>query len=284
MSSCGTKAKAVMVVLVGFFGLLCVGFGVSVTEKYRLQKERVHALERQLRAGRSEVLKVPDLMENLDKVAAAKKEVEDKFTTCASEKNTLAAKAAELQKDVDTFGAIKVAVGVQISGLQTTIQEQQNKLNAIEEARGKLAQQLAALEEEKKGLAAKSDLQTSDMKRHNDEIKNQLIYYTEAKKLADQELAEKQKAVSELQKAKEELEKELAKIKTQGTSSVPQGSSSSSSPSPHFPLMDTSAGNVTEELDKTFALLRERITSPEIALDEVGVLLSRMDKALKNLK
>lgn len=73
MSSCNTKAKAIMVVLVGLFGLLCVGFAVSVTEKYRLQKERVHGLERQLGAGRKEVLKVPELMENLDKAEAAKK-------------------------------------------------------------------------------------------------------------------------------------------------------------------------------------------------------------------
>ena len=280
MSSCGSKAKAVMVVLVGVFGLLCVGFGVSVTEKYRLQKERVHALERQLRAGRTEVLKVPDLMENLDKVEVAKKEVEGKFAACASEKDALVAKAAELQKEVDTFGAIKVAVGVQISGLQTTIQEQQNKLNALEVARGKLTQQLAAIEVEKKGLTEKADMQTSDMKRRNDEIKNQLVYFTEAKKLADQELAEKQKALSDLQKAKEELEKELAKIKTQEPTSAPQSSLST----PRFPLMDASAGNVTDELDKTFALLRERITSPEIALDEVSVLISRMDKALKSLR
>jgi chromosome segregation ATPase len=280
MSSCGSKAKAVMVVLVGVFGLLCVGFGVSVTEKYRLQKERVHALEKQLRAGRTEVLKIPDLMDNLDKVEVAKKEVEGKFTACASEKDALVAKAAELQKEVDTFGAIKVAVGVQISGLQTTIQEQQNKLNAIEESKGKLAQQLASLEEEKKGLAEKSDLQTSDMKRRNDEIKNQLVYFTEAKKLADQELAEKQKALSDLQKAKEDLEKELAKIKMQEPTSAPQSSLST----PHFPVMNASAGNVTDELDKTFALLRERITAPEIALDEVSVLLSRMDKALKSLR
>src|SRR5574340_181994 len=133
MSSCGTKAKAIMVVLVGLFGLLCVGFAVSVTEKYRIQKERVHALERQLGAGRKEVLKVPELMENLDKVELAKKETEDKFSACASEKEGLATKAAELQKEVDTFGAVKTAVGVQISGLQNTIQEQQNKLAAIEE-------------------------------------------------------------------------------------------------------------------------------------------------------
>ena len=66
------------------------------------------------------------MIENLDKVRAAKEEVEDKFTACAAEKAGLASKTAELQKEVDTFGAIKVAVGVN-SGLQTTIQEQQKK-------------------------------------------------------------------------------------------------------------------------------------------------------------
>ena len=37
-------------------------------------------------------------------------------------------------------------------------------------------------------------------------MKNQLIYYTEAKKIIDQELAEKQKALSDLQQAKAALE------------------------------------------------------------------------------
>ena len=280
MSSCNTKAKAIMVVLVGLFGLLCIGFGVSVTEKYRLQKERVHTLERQLGAGRKEVLKVPELMENLGKVEVAKKEVEDKLTACAAEKDGLSAKAVALQKEVDTFGAIKAAVGVQISGLQNTIQEQQNKLSELENARNKLVEQFNAIEAESKTTSEKFELQVADMKRGKEEIKNQLIYYTEAKKIADQELAEKQKAITDLQKAKEVLEKELAKIKQQGPSAAPETSSPSA---PHFPLMES--GNTTaEELDKTFALLRERVSSPAMSLSEVSILISRMEKALKNLK
>ncbi|TLD42283.1 MAG: hypothetical protein JETT_1398 [Candidatus Jettenia ecosi] len=284
MSSCGTKAKAIMVVLVGLFGLLCVGFAVSVTEKYRVQKERVHALERQLGAGRKEVLKVPELMENLDKVELAKKETEEKFTTCASEKEGLTTKVAELQKEVDTFGAIKAAVGVQLSGLQNTIQEQQNRLNTIEEERARLTQQIASLEEESKKGTEKSDLQVADMKRSQEDLKNQLMYSNEAKKLAEQELAEKRKNVEELQKAKEVLEQELAKIKEQGPSTTPQTSPSqtpSTTEQPHFPLMDSSAA---EDLDKAFALLRERVTSPTMSLSEVSILLSRMENALKNLK
>lgn len=280
MSSCNTKAKAIMVVLVGLFGLLCVGFGVSVTEKYRLQKERVHGLERQLSAGRREVLKVPELMGNLDKVEVAKKEVEDKLTACAAEKDGFAAKATELQKEVDTFGAIKVAVGVQISGLQNTIQEQQSKLNDLEGMRNKLAEQITAIETGNKGLSEKFELEIDDVKRSRDEVKNQLIYYTEAKKVADQELAEKQKAITELQKAKEALEAELAKIKQPDAPAAPETSSTSR---PQFPLTE-SGSKTAEEIDKTFALLCERVTAPVIALDEVSILLSRMEKALKNLK
>lgn len=277
MSSCNTKAKAIMVVLVGIFGLLCVGFAVSVTEKYKLQKERVHALERQLGAGRKEVLKVPELMENLDKVAAEKKEVEEKFATCASEKEGLTSKVAELQKEVDTFGAIKVAVGVQISGAQNTIMEQQNKLTGLEEIRNKLSEQIAALEAESKKIADQSAMQITEVKRGNEDVKNQLVYYIEAKKIADKELAEKQKAIADLQHAKEALEGELAKIKEKGPSAAPQGSSSSV---PQFPL-DTSTA---ADLDKSFALLRERITSPSISLSEVSILLSRMESTLKNMK
>lgn len=281
MASCNMKAKAVMVVLVGLFGLLCVGFAVSVTEKYKLQKERVHALERQLGAGRKEVLKVPELMENLDKTEVAKKEVEDKFSACSSEKDGLTTKAAELQKEVDTFGAVKVAVGVQIGGLQTIIQEQQGKITALEGERNKLAEQIAAVEGEGKKAAEGFEMQVADMKRSQSEIKNQLIYYTEAKKLADQELAEKQKAITDLQKAKETLEKELANIKGGGSAS-PDTSSITPGKSATEPAWDL--GPSSQELDKTFALLRERVTSPKINLAEVSMLISRMEKSLKNVK
>jgi len=286
MASCNMKAKAVMVVLVGLFGLLCVGFAVSVTEKYRLQKERVHALERQLGAGRKEVLKVPELMENLDKTEVAKKEVEDKFAACATEKDGLSAKAAELKKEVDTFGAIKVAVGVQIGGLQTTIQDQQGKITALEGERNKLAEQIAAVEGEGKKAAEGFELQVADMKRGQSEIKNQLIYYTEAKKLADQELAEKQKAITDLQKVKEALEKELANIKGGGSGSatMPETSAAPKGGSTTEPAKQKWELPATEELDKTFALLRERVTSPKMSLAEVSVLISRMEKTLKNLK
>ena len=285
MASCNMKAKAVMVVLVGLFGLLCVGFAVSVTEKYRLQKERVHALERQLGAGRKEVLKVPELMENLDKTEVAKKEVEDKFAACSSEKDGLTTKAAELQKEVDTFGAVKVAVGVQIGGLQTTIQEQQGKITALEGERNKLAEQIAAVEGEGKKASENFELQVADMKRSQNEIKNQLIYYTEAKKIADQELAEKQKTVTDLLKAKEALEKELANIKGGGsaspdTSSITPGKSATEPAS----QQNWDLGPSSQELDKTFALLRERVTSPKINLAEVSMLISRMEKSLKNVK
>ncbi|MEK7775951.1 MAG: hypothetical protein AAB331_01075, partial [Planctomycetota bacterium] len=266
-----------MVVLVGIFGLLCVGFAVSVTEKYKLQKERVHALERQLGAGRKEVLKVPELMENLDKVAAEKKEVEEKFAACASEKDGLTTKVAELQKEVDTFGAVKVAVGVQIGGAQNTIMEQQNKLNGLEEARNKLSEHIAALEAENKKIADQSAMQIVEVKRGNEDAKNQLVYYIEAKKIADKEIADKQKAIADLQHAKEALEGELAKIKEKCPSGAPQGSSSSM---PQFPLDSSMAA----DLDKSFALLRERITSPAISLSEVSILLSRMESTLKNMK
>lgn len=287
MASCNMKAKAVMVVLVGLFGLLCVGFAVSVTEKYKLQKERVHALERQLGAGRKEVLKVPELMENLDKTEVAKKEIEDKFAACSSEKEGLTTKAAELQKEVDTFGAVKVAVGVQIGGLQTTIQEQQGKITSLEGERNKLAEQIAAIEGEGKKAAEGFDLQVADMKRSQNEIKNQLIYYTEAKKIADQELAEKQKTVTDLLKAKEALEKELAKIKEEGSGSAsPDTSSITPGKSATEPASQQNwdLGPSSQELDKTFALLRERVTSPKINLAEVSMLISRMEKSLKNVK
>jgi hypothetical protein len=278
MSGCNTKTKAVMVVLVGLFGLLCVGFAVSVTEKYRLQKERVHGLERQLGAGKKEVLKVPELMESLDKTETAKKEVEEKFSACSAEKDGLAAKAAELQKEVDTFGAIKVAVGVQIGGLQNVTQDQQGKISAYEEEKNKLLAHVSTLEGEMKNTSEKFELQITDIKRGQEATKNQLIYYTEAKKISDKEIEEKQKLINELQH-------ELARIKGQGAGETSQAPAHKETKAAGIAVReDWNVGAATEELDKTFALLRERVTSPAISLSEVSILLSRAEKALKNLR
>jgi len=124
----------------------------------------------------------------------------------------------------------------------------------LEGERNKLAEQIAAVEGEGKKAAEGFELQVADMKRSQSEIKNQLVYYTEAKKIADQELAEKQKVITDLQMAKEALEKELAKIKEEGsgsaimpeTSAAPKGGSTTELASQ--PKWDLPA---TEELDKT---------------------------------
>ena len=177
---------------------------------------------------------------------------------------------------------------MQIGGLQTTIQEQQNKINTLEEAKNKLAQQMASIEEEGKKITEKAELQIADVKRGREDVKNQIVYYTEAKKIADQELAEKQKVISDLQKAKEALEKELAKIKEGGSGSATMPDTSAVPPSKGATepasQQKWDLGPASEELDKTFALLRERVTSPKINLAEVSTLLSRMEKTLKNLK
>lgn len=283
MSSCNiTKTKAIMVVLVGLFGLLCVGFAVSVTEKYQLQKERVHGLERQLRAGRSEVLKIPALMQNLGEVKSLQKETEEKFTECAEEKGELAEQLSELQVEVDSFGAVKAAVGVQIGGLETVIQEQQEKIAEAEKSCNALAEQISVLEEEKAIAAEKLGLQLEDMKRGQEEVKNQLIYYTEAKKVADKELEEKQKAI-------EALKSELAALKEKAEEKssnnvLPDFSKATESSASGTVSQTWDLGATAEELDKTFTLLRQRVTSPNMSLAEVSILLSRAEKALKELK
>lgn len=269
MASC-SKSKAIMVVLVGLFGLLCVGFAVSVTEKYRLQKERVHGLERQLRAGRTEVLKVPDLMQKLDKVEASKKEIESTFAECSEEKEELSEKLGELEVEVGSFGAVKAAVGIQIAGLETIIKEQQQNVSEAEKNSVELAGQIGALQEMHSATEEKFKLQIDDIKRGQEEVKNQLIYYTEAKKISDIEIEEKKKII-------QALETELARLKS--------GEETSSAPVETRAVSETQWDlNLTEELDKTFTLLRERISSPTMSLSEVSTLLSRAEHALKRLK
>ena len=73
------------------------------------------------------------------------------------------------------------------------------------------------------------------------------------------------------------MEAELARLKS--------GEETSSAPVETRAVSQTQWDlNLTEELDKTFTLLRERISSPTMSLSKVSTLISRAEHALKRLK
>ena len=148
-------------------------------------------------------------------------------------------------------------MGVQIGGLQTTIQEQQNKITALESEKNKLAEQIAAVEGEGKKASEGFALQVADMRRSRNEVKKSAPLLYRGKEDCRSGTCRKAKAITGLQKAKETLEKELAKIKEEGsgsaiipdTSAAPEGGKTIAPASQ--PKWDLPATPATEELDKT---------------------------------
>jgi len=275
MAGCSTKAKAIMVVLVGIFGLLCVGFAVSVTEKYRLQKERVHGLERKLSAGHEEGKKVPKYMKELEKTKEAKAELEDNIAEYTEAKEELEGEIAELQKELGTFETVKAAVGVQINDLESVIKKQQAEVNQKKESLQELSERLSALKEERDEIAQKCQLRVEDIRREQKKVEEQLAYFSKAKEEADKELEKKKHIINE-------LKAELAKLKEEkaepATAPDEGGVGETQLPKEGWDL------SLTEELDKTFTLLRQRVSSPDMSLSEVSKLLSRAEQTLKSLE
>lgn len=57
------KTKIILTVVIGLFGVMCFGFALTVTDKYKKEREKAAVLERKFVAGVEELVKIPKLQE-----------------------------------------------------------------------------------------------------------------------------------------------------------------------------------------------------------------------------
>ncbi|MGR3219644.1 MAG: hypothetical protein ACUZ8H_07485 [Candidatus Anammoxibacter sp.] len=57
-----SKAKIIITIIIGLFGIMCFGFALTVTGKYKVVRDKANDLERKFAASKDELLKIPALM------------------------------------------------------------------------------------------------------------------------------------------------------------------------------------------------------------------------------
>ena len=75
------KTKIILTIIIGLFGVMCFGFALTVTEKYKTARDKVTVLEKNVEAGKEEVLKIPAIREEMfaaqDSAKSAQSELEE---------------------------------------------------------------------------------------------------------------------------------------------------------------------------------------------------------------
>ncbi|MGR3179525.1 MAG: hypothetical protein ACUZ8E_15900 [Candidatus Anammoxibacter sp.] len=59
------KTKIIITVIIGLFGIMCFGFALTVTDKYKTARNKANDLEAKFAAGKEELLKIPALKEKV---------------------------------------------------------------------------------------------------------------------------------------------------------------------------------------------------------------------------
>ncbi|MGR3318280.1 MAG: hypothetical protein ACUZ8O_07330 [Candidatus Anammoxibacter sp.] len=59
------KTKIIITVIIGLFGIMCFGFALTVTDKYKTARNKANDLEIKFAAGKEELLKIPALKEKV---------------------------------------------------------------------------------------------------------------------------------------------------------------------------------------------------------------------------
>lgn len=124
------KTKLILTVIIGLFGVMCFGFALTVTDKYKTARDKVANLERKFEAGKNELLKVPELKE---KVIVAEEEAKGAREELESVQEELDETSEELDEVTEEFENLK-------SGIEegTLVAEEGELTSELEEAKGQI--------------------------------------------------------------------------------------------------------------------------------------------------
>lgn len=74
------KTKIILTIIIGLFGVMCFGFALTVTQKYKAARDNANTLTQKMDASKKELLKIPELegkmFEAVDRAKGAVSELE----------------------------------------------------------------------------------------------------------------------------------------------------------------------------------------------------------------
>jgi small-conductance mechanosensitive channel len=117
-----------------FVVLAIIFFTLSITTigKFSAQKKRVHHMEQQMLAGKSEIMKVPEMIGKLRDADKANKELEGQVADLTESSEEMTAELNELQKELTSVTIAKLVLETDKAGYTKNLIEARQ---AVEELR-----------------------------------------------------------------------------------------------------------------------------------------------------
>lgn len=105
------KTRIILTIIIGLFGLMCFGFAVTVTDKYKIQRDRANLLEKKLVAGKEEILKIPEMREKLIQAEENAASAQSELKSVQEELDETTAQLEEAQGELEDIKAQLAAAG-----------------------------------------------------------------------------------------------------------------------------------------------------------------------------
>ncbi len=158
------KTKIILTIIIGLFGVMCFGFALTVTEKYKSARDKVTVLERNIEAGKEEVLKVPAIREQLfaaeDSAKAAQGELEEvteELDELTEEYETMEEELASAKEELESAGGESEEGGSEeLEALSSELEEVNGRVAALTEEKEELQSRLEDAENTVASLEAAS--------------------------------------------------------------------------------------------------------------------------------
>ena len=133
MSQGNSKLFAITTAL--FVVLFIIFFTLSITSigQFTAQKKRVHHMEQQILAGKSEILKVPEMIGKLRVADKTSKEVESQVADLTETKGEMETELTGLQKELTTIKIAKLVLETDKAGYTKNLVEARQAVRELRE-------------------------------------------------------------------------------------------------------------------------------------------------------
>lgn len=162
-----------------FVVLAIIFFTLSITTigKYTAQKKRVHHMELQMLAGKSEVMKVPEMIEKLRNADKTNKDLEYQVADLTEVNGEMESELSELQKELTTVSIAKLVLETDKAGYtknlveaRQTVEELRNQLGTNDG--GTIIDEMDEMDEIEETLIEPSDNSTHET-THEHEVSSE---------------------------------------------------------------------------------------------------------------
>ena len=99
------KTKIIITIIIGLFGVMCFGFALTVTDKYKTTREKYVELEKKYEAGKNELIKIPELQDKMIKAEEQAKYAQEELESAQEELDEVQEELDEVTEQLEALQA-----------------------------------------------------------------------------------------------------------------------------------------------------------------------------------